>query len=355
MTCRDTDEGMGPDWSFPPGPPQDMPHQVFFPHALGTGIVVNTSRPLPSVTREALDELINSYEAALSRFRPDSLLTLMSRSAEGGSYVFPDYCNDLFDLYDRLYMATGGALDPAVGADLVGLGYGSDMTFTMQPGIAGRLGRIRGRATWGEDVRRVGARLVTTRPVQLDFGAAGKGYLVDMMADVLEDASLNVGEAMKYVVDAGGDMRFRSVDSLSVAMEDPDDLTRGVGLINMRVGSLCASAPSRRHWDGQGDDVSAGSLIHLHHILNAIDGYPVRQINATWVCVDSDSHPTAVADGLSTGLFLVEPDVLARYFSFTCAVMNRNRQAVISQGFPGHFFVLPAESETVGTHGGVSE
>ncbi|MEO5482871.1 FAD:protein FMN transferase, partial [Bifidobacterium adolescentis] len=102
--------------------------------------------------------------------------------------------------------------------------------------------------------------------------------------------------------------------------------------------AFCASAPSRRHWE-----VAVNEQTHLaiHHLLNAIDGLPVQQTEATWVAVRSASfggYPTAVADGLATALFVADPNELSSTFAFDCATLDVDRHATISAGFPGRFF-----------------
>ena len=311
-----------------------LPCLAAFPGAVGTGIIVSTDRPLGERLHGAIADLIEGYERALSRFRQDAIPAQMARASHGGRFVFPDYCKGLFDVYDRLYSATGGALDPMVGEDLTRLGYGREPTFRLQADAADNLGRIHGRPTWGNDLRRQGAVLMTTGPVSLDFGAVGKGYLVDLIADLLEP------RVEEYLIDAGGDMRMRMSHPIAIAMEDPCDLSAGVGRIELSCGSLCASAPSRRHWTDRSEDAAAAGLAALHHILDAIDGRPVGRVQASWVVAgeNDNGHPTGLADGLSTALFLVPPDALAARFSFSCALMYADRRAVISDEFPGRFF-----------------
>lgn len=314
-----------------------LPCLTAFPGAVGTGIIISTDRPLGERLHGAIADLIEDYERALSRFRQDAIPAQMAQATHGGRFVFPDYCQGLFDLYDRLYSATGGALDPMVGEDLTRLGYGRQPTFRLQADAAGHLGRIHGRPTWGDDLRRQGPALMTTGPVSLDFGAVGKGYLVDLIADLLEP------RVEEYVIDAGGDMRMRTSHPVPIAMEDPSDLSAGVGRIELSHGSLCASAPSRRHWADRSEDAAAAGLTALHHILDAIDGRPVDRVLASWVVTEEkdNEHPTGLADGLATALFLVPPDALAAGFSFSCALMRADRQALISDEFPGRFFTDP--------------
>lgn len=113
----------------------------------------------------------------------------MRTAAHGGTFDFPDWASGLFGLYDRLFAATDGATDPCVGEDLIRLGYDESYSFTPAPDAAEHAGAIHGRAIWSADVERHGTTLVTRGPVALDFGACGKGYLVDLLAGMLGDGA----------------------------------------------------------------------------------------------------------------------------------------------------------------------
>ncbi|KAB7790604.1 FAD:protein FMN transferase [Bifidobacterium leontopitheci] len=346
-----------------------LPYTAAFPHALGTGLIVQSAAGIDSNRRAAITAFIEEYEAALSRFRGDSLVAAMAGSSNGGTFDFPDWAGPLFDLYDALAEATDGAIDPCVGEDLIRLGYDARYSFRLSadavthaaegPTTGGsaaagwNLGAVHGRATWRDDVGRRGpdgTTLVTTRPVSLDFGACGKGYLVDLLAWRF------LADAPAYVIDAGGDLLVHMSDGdvdgcvidtasqagglavplpdtapsrardgastsfdgvrdgagrwhgdpdpdalhaaanssptsnqapLTIAMEDPDDTANAVGVASVAGGAFCASAPSRRHW-GE----AAG--LRLHHLLNAVDGLPVRDVAATWVTAP---HATATRGG----------------------------------------------------------
>ena len=382
------------------------PHITAFPEALGTGIIVRSAQPIGTTLKCDLQSFISEYDITLSRFRADSLVGHMATAARGGSFDFPDWSLPLFELYDALDAASRGAIDPCVGEDLIRLGYGADLTFTVERDAREHTGSIHGRPTWRGDVERHGTTLVTHRAVHLDFGACGKGYLVDVLARRLR--TIISGE---WLIDAGGDMAINIPDAarpVSIGLEDPADTASAIGIAHMSCGSFCASAPSRRHW---------GAAYKLHHLLNAIDGQPAHGISAAWVAVPSSvaadatadttdttdttataesadtaesvnatgdvtatpavsgstrssmtdltpdsvsglmpdppapelartpsnatftACPTAVADGLATALFVTEPDCLAQYFSFSCALLDADRHAMMSEKFPGRFFV----------------
>ena len=147
--------------------------------------------------------------------------------------------------------------------------------------------------------------------------------------------------AEKFIIDAGGDLRIRSTTPIVIGLENPADTSRAVGTAAIRDGAFCASAPSRRHWH-------AAATFEAHHLINAIDGLPVRDVAATWVSAaagdgypaDVTDHPTALADGLATALFVTPADTLAARFPgrFDCALLRPDRTALVSHGFPGRLF-----------------
>lgn len=166
---------------------QRMPYTTAFPDALGTGIIIRSAQPISPSMGHDLQTFINEYDATLSRFRSDSLVGRIAAANHGGTFKFPDWTLPLFHLYDALHTASRGAIDPCVGEDLTRLGYGADMTFTVEPDAREHTGSIHGRPTWRNDVERHGTTLVTQRAVHLDFGACGKGYLVDLLARRLRE------------------------------------------------------------------------------------------------------------------------------------------------------------------------
>lgn len=252
--------------------------------AIGTTWSIQTDRPLPDDVERAVASRIARFDRTWSRFRDDSLVAEMSRRA--GRFELPAEAGALLDLYARLGRATGGLVNPLVGRRLEHLGYDSSYSFRPTADPAGV-------PAWGDTATWDGRSLTTTEPVLLDVGAAGKGYLVDLVAAILTDAGLT-----DHVVDAGGDLRHRGSPAAAparVALEHPLDPTLAIGVLELRDGALAASAPNRRAW-GDG----------IHHILDGATGRPTRDVLATWALA-----PTALeADGLATALFFAGADAL---------------------------------------------
>lgn len=286
--------------------------------AIGTHWEIETSRPLDQQMQGRILERTKEFAATYSRFRPDSLVSKVAAAPEGGRFDFPDDAPALFDLYDRLHVLTGGAVDPLVGRDLELLGYDRTYSLTPAPDRVQAEARAQGRANWSKDVLRDGLSLVTRHPLVIDVGAAGKGYLVDLIAGILGDAGWS-----EFVVDGSGDLRHAGESALPVGLEHPFDPGMVIGVANLRGRALCASAVNRRAW---GD--------RLHHVLDARTGVPVRDVVATWVMADD----AATADGLATALFFTGAETLAQVFDFSCVRLFRDGQAEVSQNFDGEVF-----------------
>lgn len=197
-----------------------------------------------------------------------------------------------------------------MGASLKALGY--DAAYRLRPGTP------RPAPAWDDAVAWDGERLTTVRPVSLDVGAAGKGYLVDLLSAILLDAGHE-----RFTVDASGDIR-QTGGPLRIALEDPRDPARAIGVVTLEGGALCSSASNRRAW-GDG----------MHHVIDPATGLPTRAVIATWV-----TAPTALdADGLATALFFTEPARLAGSFDFEFARMRADGRVEFSPGLPGEVFV----------------
>jgi uncharacterized protein with FMN-binding domain len=160
--------------------------------------------------------------------------------------------------------------------------------------------------------------VITNAPLVIDVGAAGKGYLVELVSEMLRTAGVT-----DYVVDGSGDLRHSGQSAVRVGLEHPFDPTSVIGVSNLRNAALCASAVNRRAWaDG------------LHHVLDARTGNPVHRVVATGVVAED----AATADGVASALFVTAPEKLAETFSFAYVRMFADGRAEVSENFDGCVF-----------------
>ena len=293
-------------------------HQHGF-QAIGTSWTITSSPALTTVTLARLQRTIDEFDLAYSRFRSDSDISRFARSA--GSQELPESATDLLAFYRQLYDITEGKVSPLVGRALEHLGY--DAEYSLQR----RAGQV-SVPRWDDVLTVTGSLLTATEPVLLDVGAAGKGYLVDLLARELTESGYD-----EYLIDASGDIAHLGPAICRVGLEHPADPGKVIGVANLQNASLCGSAVNRRTW-GDG----------LHHVIDPATGEPTSGVLATWVVAagtvspDGPANSTMVADGLATALFFTEPSVLAGHFDFSYVRMLATGGVEYSTNFDGELF-----------------
>lgn len=250
---------------------------------------------------------IDVFDQAYSRFRVDSLVTKMSQKA--GVYVLPDDAKPMLALYRDLYDRTEGLVTPLIGNLISDAGYDANYSLHSKKDL-------HAPPSWDEALEYHHPKLTMKMPVMLDFGAAGKGYLVDLVARELESMGITA-----YGIDAGGDIFYRNTTSARIGLEDPEDSTKVVGVCTLTEGSICGSAGNRRKWEG------------FNHIINPKTLSSPGNILAVWVTAST----ALIADALATCLFFVAPDKLEGY-DFEYVLIKRDRSVEISKGFSGEIF-----------------
>jgi FAD:protein FMN transferase len=276
---------------------------------IGTQWEISTPLPLAASVRACLLNRVEEFDTEWSRFRADSRVSTMARGS--GRFSFPGEADRLGPLYRTLYELTDGAMTPLIGASLERLGY--DAGYSLKPS-----GSPLPAPRWDEVLEWEGTTITTTSPVVLDIGAAGKGLLVDLLADELDAEGID-----SFVIDGSGDLLARGPRATQVALEHPYDPGQAIGIVPLAGRALCASASNRRAW-GDG----------LHHVLDGTTGQPVRTAVATWVLADT----AMLADALATALFFAPGTRLEQEFDFSWLTVFSDGSAAHSAEFEGTLF-----------------
>ena len=260
--------------------------------AIGTrwqiDIPQETSSQIRTLLINEITELIQDFDKTYSRFRSDSLVTRMAK--EAGTYLLPDNAVELLSLYEKLFQLTDHAFTPLIGQVLVDAGY--DATYSLV------VGKLQNPPLWEDVIEYTYPNIFLKQPALLDFGAAGKGYLIDLVVQVLEKHKITF-----FCVEAGGDMFFYNTHNakLRVGLEHPDSPSQVIGVASIYNQSICASAGNRRQWK------------EFHHIVNPHTLSSPRNIKATWVVADT----AILADGLATCLFFVFSKTITNSIQFS--------------------------------------
>lgn len=252
---------------------------------------------------------IELFEQTYSRFRSNSLISEMARKA--GNYTLPADAQPLLDTYKTLYTATGGAFTPLIGKVLVDAGY--DAKYSLKPKELSK------PPTWEEALEYHFPILTVKQPVQLDFGACGKGYIVDLVSTMIKQEITS-----SFCVDAGGDMYYSNPagTALRVGLEHPEDTTKVIGVANILNQSICGSAGNRRRW------------ANFHHTINPHTLESPKNIIAIWVVADT----ALIADALTTCLFFTPAQKLLETYRFEYVMMYSDHSVEHSPNFPAELY-----------------
>lgn len=257
------------------------------------------------------EEYARWFESTFSRFIPTSLLS--SLREQSGIVEVPRECTDILLLYERAYTATSGAVTPTIAVTLSDAGY--DTMLTLQPQDV-----VRTAPDFHTVLKVVDdTHIEMLQPAMIDFGAIGKGYLVDALAGLIQARGFT-----RFLVNGGGDIRYEndSGTALTVGLEDPRDQSKVIGTTELVSGGLCGSATNRRRWG------------KYSHYINPRTGVSPEDIVAVW----AKAERTAEADMLTSCLFFADPLKLSQQFVFEYCLITKDMQAHYSDGFGAHLF-----------------
>lgn len=232
-----------------------QPYTVCDGQMLGTTmhIIADVRGVSPQELYASAMELDRQAKASMSIFDSTSLLSRLNRNQTDS--VDRHIAFNLH-LADSIGALSGGRYDVTVKPLVEAWGFAGKER-EKNPNIDSMLEFV-GR----EKVRIERGRLVKTDPrVQLDFNSIAKGYTVDLLAQLVEQAG-----AANYIVDIGGEVRCKGVNREGnpwrVGVETPFDGNMSDGeylqkRLQLTEGALATSGNYRRFYtDAQGNKVA---------------------------------------------------------------------------------------------------
>lgn len=251
----------------------------------------------------SIEKSAKQFESTYSRFLPSTELVQFTERA--GVFEVSADLVAMLRVYELLFEVSDYKVTPLVGGLLEDIGY--DKSTSLIPKNKKRL-----VPSFKRVIRIIDdTHIETTEKVFLDFGAVGKGYFVDKMVLYLRGLGLK-----HFLMNGSGDVYYEGDSSIRVGLEDPDDATQVVGVVNFSHGAMCSSAISRRRWGA------------YNHYVDPVTQTSPEYIKAVWIIADS----AAIADGLASVLFFVPPDQV-KGVSFEYCILNTDRKIKSSAGF----------------------
>lgn len=279
--------------------------------AIGTHWQIDYTAPQSDFNKidNIIFKTIEDFDKTYSRFRPDSWVMQIGKNP--GSYKVPENFDKLYRFYESMAEITDEKVTLLIGEVMERAGY--DDKYSLVPSKLIRPKPLSKALNFNNNTLHVKYKCT------LDFGAAGKGYLVDIISNKLDSLTYS------YLIDAGGDIKnspAKSSLSTPVGLEDPSDPTKIIGIVKLNSSSLCGSAGNRRNWG------------KYHHIINPKKLESVTDITATWVIADE----TMLADGMATCLFFEKPEKLLKEYNFEYLILKCDNTISISKNFNAEIF-----------------
>ena len=237
-------------------------------------VVAGAGAPDERIAAGALGEaeaLFRTVEACASRFRPESELSALNRSA-GRLFRASDLLLALVAAALDAAAATDGAFDPTLLDALERAGY--DRSFerlaqTDRPRAAPPArppGASRAPAAW-RGIRLDAHAGTIALPVgcRIDLGGIGKGWTVDRAVALLRAQGFRA-----LAVDAGGDLYASGAAAggapWTVGVSDPAQPERDVAVLALDGQAVATSTTARRRWPAGGE--------LRHHLIDPRTGRP---------------------------------------------------------------------------------
>ena len=183
------------------GPSTPLQRQQYQGGALGTSysIILYTEGP-QDFTRQ-IDSVFAVMNRSMSTYLPDSDISRINR---GDSTVVVDAMfREVFEASGGIWEESGGHFDPTVGVLVDAWGFGPGPALEMDSLKVDSLLAFVGfdKVSLGPD-----NRIRKALPqVRLDFNAIAKGYSIDRLAGLFDEAGVS-----HYLIEVGGEVRARS-------------------------------------------------------------------------------------------------------------------------------------------------
>lgn len=138
--------------------------------------------------------------------------------------------------------------------------------------------------------------------MEIDLGGIAKGYTSSRVMDIFREHGVKHG-----LVSLGGNVQAigtkKNGKPWRVAIQNPESEMEYLGVLNIEDKCVITSGGYERYFEKDG--------VHYHHIIDPRTGYPADSglISATIISDDG-----ALADGLSTSLFIMGKDEAEKYW-----------------------------------------
>jgi thiamine biosynthesis lipoprotein len=242
--------------------------------------------------RRAVQE-VHRLEEILSNYDPDSALSKLNRGAGEGGLRVPPELFEILACAREFSEKTGGIFDVTVGPLIELWRHAAEEN--RRPSE-----RLLSRAVSAVGYRKLRLEQpdwadLTEAGMRIDLGGIGKGYAVDRARDILHGAGFR-----DFLIQFGGDMYAagtRGERPWRLGIQDPRGAPGQIfAAIDLSDATLSTSGDYERSF------IKGGR--RYHHILDPATGVPAAGCRSVTIVTGS----ATIADGLSTGVFILGPE-----------------------------------------------
>ncbi|MBR4118497.1 MAG: FAD:protein FMN transferase [Bacteroidales bacterium] len=249
-------------------------------------------------------KLLNECDLSLSPFNKESLLAAINNNDT--TVRVDKMLSNVITLSQQVYGATSGAFDPTISPLINAWGFGfKTETIPTDTQVA----ELKELVGMNKIALTTDGQVVKSNPkITLNFSAIAKGYIVDKVAQLLEDNGVT-----DYLVNIGGEISCKGVNSRGeswrVGIDKPEESNLGGDILSILQLSDKALATSGNYRKFKVEDNQK-----VWHIIDPRTGYPteLRVLSATVIandCATADAYATALMVlGVEEGMRVVESD-----------------------------------------------
>jgi thiamine biosynthesis lipoprotein len=251
-----------------------------------------------AAAKSAFDEVFAEFarlEHLMSTWVPQSDVSRLNQSAGVAAVKVHAEVLDLLATARRMSEWTDGKFDVTFGA-LAGLwkfDHDQDNVVPDAGDVRRRLPLIDYRAVQIDEA--AGTAFIARKGMSIHLGGIGKGYAVDRAADILRRRGVH-----DFMIQSGGDIYVGGLKDRRpwrLGIQDPrGPATRIFAELDLTDGTFSTSGDYERSFLKNGR--------RYHHILDPATGQPARGTRSVTIVTSR----AVIADGLSTGVFILGPD-----------------------------------------------
>ena len=237
----------------------------FEDRAMGSPLRVLVSGATPTLAGQIWSSVrgdIETSEASLSRFRPESPLCRLNAQAGGSASLVPPRLRRALAVAERARRVSGGLFEPRVLGALANLGYAGPAPEAP----------VRSSGWQGPIFELCAGQVRITEPLDLD--GIGKGLALRWAVRAARDL---LAPGIGLLIEAGGDLMMAGqppavqggLEGWTLGFENPDEAEpeRLLATINLPVGALATSSSRLARWT-----TPAGTS--AHHLVDPRTGEP---------------------------------------------------------------------------------